>query len=259
MSELFTSSASMHVAPTATTPERPKETHISELRNKKTEPKVLDLAIGNGSGPFLAPEELGKAVLDALQMEYNTLRTESLGAINNRLFISSFSLGAFGLILAGLMTRQSPDVPAGIIAMICIPPFAKVCCFMWLGEYKRSQRAGRAVAALEQHINKLLGCSPHSGPANWETRLYGEGAHQVSPYVASMLTLLGAGWSGFFLGLWLVTPAVLRVAPGWRGVTVLIAVACTMVIMEILWCLKIRLNWKTIREAEMMPKRIDYV
>ncbi|KAG8813555.1 hypothetical protein FRC19_002350 [Serendipita sp. 401] len=259
MSELLTSTSSTQIPPTATTPEHPKETHSSKQRNKKTEPKLPDLALGNRNGPFLAPKERGTAVLNALQMEYNTLRTESLGAINNRLFISSFSLAAFGLILTGLMTRQSPDVPAGIIAMVCTPPFAKVCCFMWLGEYKRSQRAGRAVAALEQHINKLLGCPPHSGPVNWETRLCGEGTHQASPYVASMLTLLGAGWSGFFLGLWLVTPAVLRVAPGWRGVTVLIAVACTMVIMEILWCLKIGLNWKKIREAEMMPKRIDYV
>lgn len=137
-------------------------------------------------------------VLSVMLTEYNSVRKESVSTINNRLLFSSCAFTAFSILLAGLSTRQSPDILSGIIAMVFVPFLTKLCLLMWLGEYNRSQRAGRGMVKMEQKINELL---QHPSAVSWETDLQDTQAHMGYPYVSTILLMLLTGWVSFILGM----------------------------------------------------------
>lgn len=137
-------------------------------------------------------------ILSAMLTEYNSVRKESVSTINNRLLFSSCAFTAFSILLAGLSTRQSPDLLSGIIAMVFVPLLTKLCLLMWLGEYNRSQRAGRGMVKMEQKINDLL---QHPSAVSWETDLQDTQAHMGYPYVSTILLMMLTGWVSFVLGM----------------------------------------------------------
>jgi hypothetical protein len=61
------------------------------------------------------------------------------------------------VIVAGLLTSKAPYYLVGFIAYFGVPQIAKSALLMWLGEYRRSARAGQALRSIEQRINSLVG------------------------------------------------------------------------------------------------------
>ena len=99
--------------------------------------------------------------------EYGTLRQESLEAVGHRMTVMSFTFAAVGVIIGGLLTRKVSDAVAGLIAVLFVPQVSKAALLIWLGEYERSQRAGKWLAELEQRVNRALGADALA----WETTL----------------------------------------------------------------------------------------
>lgn len=156
-------------------------------------------AMGNESTPP-KKSEISKdktLVIQAMLAEYNSLRTESLGAISNRVTIANFTFGAVAIILAGLINQQNPGVITGVVALIFVPQIAKTGLMVWLGEYNRSQRAGKWISDLEKRINKVV---EHDHAMVWESALLGNSIHMSYPYSSVVILLVGAGWSSSFVG-----------------------------------------------------------
>jgi hypothetical protein len=129
--------------------------------------------------------------------EYNSLRTESLSGITNRVAIANFVFGALGVLIAALVAQGNPSVLTGLIAAIAVPQIAKVGLLIWLGEYGRSQRAGKWIAELEGRISRLLETDRVMA---WESDLMSASTHMSYPYLSVVLMLLGVGWTGIAVG-----------------------------------------------------------
>src|SRR5512143_3104758 len=132
--------------------------------------------------------------------EYTWLRQECLQAIGYRITVMNFTFGALSVVLAGLLSGNLPPLVAGSIALLFVPQMAKAGLLIWLGEYHRSQRAGRWIAALEARINQLT----NSSAMGWETALATRGTHMAYPYIATVIFTLGSGITGNFLGLYFI-------------------------------------------------------
>lgn len=139
--------------------------------------------------------------LKALLEEYSSLRRESLSAIGYRVQILAFTFASLAVVVAGLLTRNLPDVLTGIISLIVVPQIAKASVLMWLGEYHRSVRAGRYLRKVEEKINQIVG----SNTLGWETTL-ATGTDRMSyPYVSVVSLLLGIGYVASVFGIFLLS------------------------------------------------------
>ena len=140
--------------------------------------------------------------LDARLAEYNSLRQESLQAITNRIQVMNFAFTSLSVVLAAILTSNVSRVILILIGLVFVPMASKASALIWLGEYNRSQRAGRGISYLEQKINELLE-GPH---LSWEAGLITTSTHMGYPYIATVLFLLSTGAFGEFLGaFYLVT------------------------------------------------------
>lgn len=146
--------------------------------------------------------------LQVMLAEYSTLREEVLAAIGHRVTTMNFTFGATSVLLAGLLARKVPDLLAGLIAFFAVPQFAHAGLLIWLGEYRRSQRASVWLSRLEKRINALVGMDA----LGWESRSEGEAdeefAHMGFPYIANAALLLGAAYvalalGGYLIGRWM--------------------------------------------------------
>ncbi|MCA1707688.1 MAG: hypothetical protein LC808_32225 [Actinobacteria bacterium] len=138
--------------------------------------------------------------LQAMLAEYQTLRQESLQAITNRINVVNFTFGAMSVILAGLLTRQVSDLLGGLVAVLVAPQVAKAGLLIWLGEYNRSQRAGRWLAQLESRINSLVA----NRAMDWEQWLASGDTHMSYPYKANVFITAGLGYASEVLGVYLL-------------------------------------------------------
>lgn len=147
---------------------------------------------------------LESAQLQVMLAEYATLREEVLAAIGHRVTTMNFTFAATSVLLAGLLTRKVPDSLAGPIAFFAVPQFAHAGLLIWLGEYRRSQRASMWLSNLEKRINAAVGMSA----LGWESRSDGESAEQFAhmgfPYIANAALLLGAAYVALGLGGYLI-------------------------------------------------------
>jgi hypothetical protein len=176
--------------------------------------------------------------------EYNSLRQESLSSITNRITIASFTFGAVAVILAALISRDNPSPLTGLIAFILVPQVSKAGLMIWLGEYNRSQRAGKWVAHLEEKINRALGWRK---VLNWEAALVGNDVHMTYPYRSVAVLLIGIGWASIVagasilindFGAKLLIPAYLAGA---------IVVTVTIAATEIAFIVFFRRKWRRIK------------
>lgn len=170
-------------------------------------PNSAEIDPAGGSEPARA--------VDAMLAEYETLRQESLQSIGHRMTIVTFTFAILGVVISGLLTGKVAPVVAGLIATCFLPQVAKAALWMWLGEYQRSRRAGKAIAELECKINTAVGAKALSWESNlWKPkdRSSRESArHMDYPYAAVIVFLLGAGYTAIALGTYLLyTPAKLR-------------------------------------------------
>ncbi|MEX2448020.1 MAG: hypothetical protein WD404_04665 [Solirubrobacterales bacterium] len=132
--------------------------------------------------------------------EYETLRNEVLAAIAHRVAVMNFVFAALTVLLAGLLTRNIGDAVAAAVAIFAVPQFAHAGLLIWLGEYRRSQRASLWLSRLEQRINREVEVKA----MGWEGRSQDPAAtdfkHMAFPYVATVTLLVGVAYAGLAIG-----------------------------------------------------------
>jgi hypothetical protein len=207
----------------------------------------------------VSPEDPASLRLQAMLAEYQMLRQESLEAISNRLTVMSFTFAALSVLVAGLLTAKT-DALTGAIALVFLPQLSKAALLIWLGEYARSQRAGRFIAQLERRINAHVG----EDAVTWETHLATRppGAptdvHMSFPYVAVVVILLGVGYAGAILGAYFVYHGLHRELSDGSAVLVLGGLADLVIIFEA-WFLRFFFReWRkaAVGQAVTKPRRL---
>lgn len=155
----------------------------------------------------MTPERNG-AVRELLIEEYRTLRQESLDSLGHRLTVVNFTFAALSIVIGAMVA--SDGVSPGLLALLGIlfvPQGAKAGLFIWLGEYQRSQRAGKHLVHLEERLNALVD-SADGEALCWETSLARQQEtdqvdhHMKYPYQATVAFTMGVGWAAEVLGLW---------------------------------------------------------
>lgn len=133
----------------------------------------------------------------ALMLEYTSLREESMAAINQRMLATNFIFAALSVTTAALLGGSAPPLVAGLILFVGVPQLAKAGLLIWLGEYERSQRAGRHLRSVEARVNALVG----DRVLSWESALSSSSTHMRYPYAAVVVLLLGTGIVGSVSGV----------------------------------------------------------
>lgn len=182
--------------------------------------------------------------VQAMLNEYNSLRQESMSSIGHRVTVANFSFGAVAVIVAAFITQQKPDWVMGLVTMLLVPQIAKVGLLIWLGEYNRSQRAGKWIAELEQRVSATVSCNRVMA---WESTLLGNSIHMTYPYLSVVLLLLGVGWTSTIVG----AAALARyfgaaLLQPWAIVVVVVLVA-VVVTVEVLFIRFFRAKWREIK------------
>ncbi|MFJ9040197.1 hypothetical protein ACIRF8_26910 [Streptomyces sp. NPDC102406] len=159
--------------------------------------------------PEPAPDPPPAAVLpvavQALLTEYNSLRQESLQAISNRIQIMNFAFTSLAVIMAAILSTSVSPLLIVPICLVFIPVSAKASLLIWLGEYHRSQRAGRGVAGIETRINEHLS---EPGLLSWESGLISTRTHMSYPYAATAAYMLSAGVLAHVVGIYFLAGIV---------------------------------------------------
>ena len=128
--------------------------------------------------------------LQALLSEYSSLREESMAAIEHRMTATNFTFAAMAVIIAALLTSHTDPRVVVVFLGVGLPQLAKAGLLIWLGEYERSQRAGRHLCQVEAAINARVG----DEVLTWERGLSSTRIHMGYPYRAVVVLLLGTGW-----------------------------------------------------------------
>jgi hypothetical protein len=213
------------------------------------------MSVESALEPASTSADGGRGALDAMLAEYNSLRQESLSAIANRITVANFAFGAAALVIAALFTRESIGVVEGAVALLLVPQIAKSGLLIWLGEYNRSQRAGKAVSVIETKINAHTGAvTPGKEAMVWEGRLIDRGVHMVYPYLATIFLLLGASWVGAGYGLhlmagWMRGELGQLVGGESQATYVMLGVIAIVAIIEIVFAFFVRRKWRQIQNA----------
>ncbi|MFC7310716.1 hypothetical protein ACFQVC_41700 [Streptomyces monticola] len=185
-------------------------------------------------------------VLAALLAEYNSLRQESLQAISNRIQIMNFAFTSLAVVVAAMLTS---DLSRGVLIPAClvfVPAAAKASLLIWLGEYHRSQRAGKGVAVVEQRINTLLGDRDHIG---WESGLLSSNTHMGYPYIATAAFILSTGVLAEVLGAYFLIDRYARGGGLWDDVAFGAGVLAYAVLTEAVFLRFFLRRWRHIRSA----------
>lgn len=191
-------------------------------------------------------------VLQALLAEYQSLRAESLAAIGHRVQIVNFTFGAIAVFVGGIVAGRFDRVATALVCALFLPSLAKAASLIWLGEYQRSQRAGRGIAPVEQRVNKLLGGFE---AMTWETWLLAQArgagdSHMSYPYRAAVGVILGSGALAEVVGI--VAAANEFAARGWDTaprVAAVCAVAAVVLVNDAVFMRFFRKKWIAIRAA----------
>ena len=194
----------------------------------------LDTRASNPEG--LSQTELA---MRALLTEYSSLRSESVSAIGYRVQVITFTFASLSVIMAGLITRNLPDRLAGLLSLFVVPQIAKASLMMWLGEYNRSIRAGRYLRSIETKLNSLIGAEM----VGWESQLVSGKQHMGYPYVATACVILGVGYVGSAMGVYLL--AMTKTGP---SVLAMIILATYAVVWEVSFYRRFRSLWTKIRQ-----------
>lgn len=138
--------------------------------------------------------------IEIMLEEYKTLRQESLDAMKNRNTILSFGLAAIGALFTGSIVAYKTDIHlliTNVALIVMIPAVSYIVLAMWLGEYERSQRAGKFLVGLECRINTEASRTL----LTWETRLRKKRSHMKYPYHAAVVLPIGISAASQVTGL----------------------------------------------------------
>ena len=180
--------------------------------------------------------------LQSALAEYDSLRQESMASISNRITVVNFTFGALAVMIAGLLAQSNPTLLSGIVAILFVPQLAKTGLLIWLGEYDRSQRAGRWIRDLELRINALV----DNKSMSWESTLMSKGTHMSYPYASTVLLLLGAGWASLVVGFSIMYSNLAVNDPQWLNWGALAAVL-VIIGAEVWFALYFRSKWISVR------------
>lgn len=183
------------------------------------------------------------AVVATLLVEYSSLREESLAAIEHRMTATNFTFAALAVIIAALVSSAIDPVLGGLLLLVAVPQLAKAGLLIWLGEYARSQRAGRQVARIETRVNDLLG----EEVLTWEGALTTKNDHLSYPYLAVVGLLLGTGYAASAIGLWTLGVELSEEIDTWPLVVGAAAVVVT--VWEVWFYAYFRRQWRSARAA----------
>ncbi|GAA3385246.1 hypothetical protein [Streptomyces racemochromogenes] len=200
--------------------------------------------------PEAAAPTASTLALTALLAEYNSLRQESLQAITNRIQIMNFAFTTLSVVIAAMLTTKVSGAVLIPACLVFVPGAAKASLLIWLGEYHRSQRAGRGAALVESRINGLLGQRDLVG---WESRLLSTSTHMGYPYVSTALFILSTGVLAEFLGAFLLMDRYTRGGSPWDNVAVMLGVLLYAALCEVLFLRFYLRRWRVIRTAGPPP------
>jgi len=136
-------------------------------------------------------------VIEVMSDEYRTLREESLQGITARHQIITVALGALSVIIAGLVSEKQHPLVIMLTCYVLVPFLCKAFLLMWLGEYRRSARAGHAIRSLEARINTVAG----RVALTWETTLSRNRQHMALPYSVVVIVFTASSCIGEFIGI----------------------------------------------------------
>ena len=202
-----------------------------------------------------------KQYIDAMLEEYKTLRTESLNSINNRITILLSSFTSLSIITSATVIARLPSLIVGVVLAIAVPTLAKTLAMVWLAEYRRSQRAGAALVALERRINEGIGRMS----LTWESNLRSRRMKISLPYTSTVVILLTIAYMSELLSLYYISRGA-RVLERWAGpdfpfkwlgvqfVTsfrITAGVTVALIILEVLSAFIIRSEWRQARSASL--------
>jgi len=158
----------------------------------------------------------------------------------------NFAFTSLAVVLAAMF---SSDLPRGILIPAClvfVPGASKASLLIWLGEYHRSQRAGRGVAMVERQINGVLGEGELLG---WESRLVASGTHMGYPYIATVVFILSTGVLAESLGGYFLAER-LASGPGLLGDFLVAGAVFLYAVLSEAFFLRFFLRrWRAIRSA----------
>jgi hypothetical protein len=172
----------------------------STSRNQEKPTPTPASPVGAAAG-LPAPDSPESLAINILLDEYRTLRAESLQSIQARHQIIAFAFGAMSVVIAGLVTSNASMIMLGAIAYLAVPQIAKSSLMMWLGEYRRSARAGEKIREVETKINALARCCLLS----WENSLSATKIHMSYPYTATVVIILGVSYASTVIGISYIT------------------------------------------------------
>ena len=136
-------------------------------------------------------------LIQVMLKEYETLRQESLTAIQNRNSVLAFGLASISAVFtASIATKGTAgDELVAVMLMGLVPAVSLFVLVVWLGEHKRTRRAGTFLVGLESRINDEAGRELLS----WETGGL-KGKHVEYPYYAVPILLIAIGAVAFIVG-----------------------------------------------------------
>ena len=141
-----------------------------------------------------------KDSIEIMLKEYETLREEVLAAMSSRNSILSFGLAIIGAIFTASIathTQIGYSILASYLLILAVPSVTNCVLFMWLGEYQRSQRAGKFLVGLEKRIN----AKAQEELLTWETLLREQLRHMKYPYVITVMLLTVISVISLIIGL----------------------------------------------------------
>lgn len=142
------------------------------------------------------------SILTAMLAEYSSLRSESLEAIKSRAIITNSMFAIITLVFTAVVSGKITTPYNAIIAIFIAPQFLRAMLWIALGEYHRSQRAGRYLCILERRINQHLSSIPNHEALQWESFLENQKKHMVSSYEITGILALIMIWSSNIFGIY---------------------------------------------------------
>jgi hypothetical protein len=138
-------------------------------------------------------DDRDSAELTALLAEYESLRTESLNTVNNRVQILILGIAAIGAVAGGALAIDEPTKNAEIVTALfsgAIPMLCMFVLFVWVSEAMRSHRVGSFLAGdAEARVNAKLGRLT----LTWEASLWAERQPRDEMFGPSMMALAVVG------------------------------------------------------------------
>lgn len=105
-----------------------------------------------------------KAVLE----EYKSLRSEAVTARDAQLLVLRLGIALIAALIALGVGLRTENFIGGVLLGIVVPVMTGLTFELWIGEIRRSVRAGAVVAAIEKRLGEHFRGSAFGPPMGWE-------------------------------------------------------------------------------------------